>query len=158
MKTQEPHTPRRQYLRPVDEPHGVVLNWRDHASWDEFVVRSPDSTVAHRWNWLGVIQSAYGHRVFPLAAVRRGTLIGVLPLTLVRSALFGEALVSMPYLDTGGICTSDEWAESALVRRALDLAEEHSARLELRHLTNRSLGLPASLRKVTVVKGPCGQG
>jgi FemAB-related protein (PEP-CTERM system-associated) len=56
----------------------------------------------------------------------------------------------MPYLDTGGICTADEWAESALVRRALDLAADHSARLELRHLTNRNVGLPASLRKVTM--------
>jgi FemAB-related protein (PEP-CTERM system-associated) len=151
MKTREPYSPRRQYLRPVDEPHGVVLNWRDHTSWDEFVLRSPDGTVAQRWAWAGIIRSAYGHRVFPLAAVRSGTLIGVLPLTLVRSALFGEAMVSMPYLDTGGICTADEWAESALVRRALDLATEHSARLELRHLTNRNLGLPASLRKVTVI-------
>ena len=70
--------------------------------------------MAHRWAWLGIVSGAYGHRVIPLAAARGGTLAGVLPLVQMRSRLFGRHLVSMPFLDTGGLCTAgDRTAEAA---------------------------------------------
>ncbi len=134
--------------RTVEE--GRVLTWTDGPSWDRFVAADPDSTVAQRWAWTEVVTGSYGHRVLPLAAVRAGELVGVLPLALIRSVLSGTVLVSMPYLDTGGVCTQDSWAERALVRHALGLAEEHGARLELRNLHERELGLAASLGKVTM--------
>jgi len=70
---------------------------------------------------------------------------------LVRSRVFGRVLVSMPYLDTGGLCTDgDTEADSALLAAAIALADSEGVRLELRHLGERSTGLPASLGKVTM--------
>jgi serine/alanine adding enzyme len=132
-------------------PPVQVERWADGAAWDEFVRGAGDGTVAHRWAWTKVVPAVYGHQVLPLAAVRQGTLAGVLPLVRVRSRLFGRRLVSMPYLDYGGVCSNgDRAAEGALVTAALELARSDVAPLELRHLTDRPIGLPASLRKVTM--------
>jgi FemAB-related protein (PEP-CTERM system-associated) len=132
-------------------PPVEVERWADGAAWDAFVAGAGDSTVAHRWAWTAVVPAVYGHQVLPLAAVRGGALAGVLPLVMVRSRLFGRSLVSMPYLDYGGVCSDgDRGAEHALVGAAVELARSGGAKLELRHLTERPLDLPASLRKVTM--------
>jgi FemAB-related protein (PEP-CTERM system-associated) len=132
-------------------PPVQVERWADGAAWDQFVAGAGDANIGHRWAWMGVVAEAYGHRSFPLAALRDGVLVGVLPLVLVRSRLFGRHLVSMPFLDSGGLCTDGDGAcEQALVATAVELAGEHRAKLELRHLTDRRIGLPASLEKVTM--------
>lgn len=126
--------------------------WRDPSAWDEFVLRARDGTVAHRWAWLDVVSGAYGHRVVPLAGVRDGALVGVLPLVHMRSRLFGHHLVSMPFLDTGGLCTDhDEAVDAALSSAAANLAADCGARLELRHACDRPIPFVPSLHKVTLV-------
>jgi serine/alanine adding enzyme len=128
-----------------------VERWADGAAWDDFITRARDGTVAHRWAWMGIIPAAYGHKVFALAAMREGALAGVLPLVLIRSRLFGRHLVSMPFLDYGGLCTDgDRVADLTLVTAATDLARANGAELELRHLTDRPIDLPASRHKVTM--------
>jgi FemAB-related protein (PEP-CTERM system-associated) len=126
--------------------------WTDGAAWDAFILRATDGTMAHRWAWLGIVSETYGHKVIPLAATRAGELAGVLPLVEMRSRLFGRHLVSMPFLDTGGLCTDgDQEADQALVSAAIGLAEAHGLHLELRHRADRSIPLVPSLRKVTMV-------
>jgi FemAB-related protein (PEP-CTERM system-associated) len=126
--------------------------WTDRTAWDEFVLGATDGTVAHRWAWLDIVSETYGHRVIPLAGVREGVLAGVLPLVQMRSRLFGRRLVSMPFVDTGGLCTAgDRAAESALVSAAVDLAASGAWQLELRHTTDRPIPLTPSLHKVTLV-------
>jgi FemAB-related protein (PEP-CTERM system-associated) len=139
-------------LTTLHPPAPVIESWQDGQAWDDFVDRAPDGTVGHRWAWTRVVPAAYGHRVFPLAAVRDGAVAGVLPLALLRSRLFGRHLVSMPYLDYGGLCTAgDRVAEGALTAAAVDLARSNGAKLELRHLGDRSIGLPPALHKVTMM-------
>lgn len=126
--------------------------WTDPAAWDDFVLRAPDGTMAHRWAWLGIAAAAYGHPVVPLAAVRGEKLAGVLPLVRMRSRIFGRHLVSMPYIDTGGLCTAgDRTAEAGLVSAAVRLAAAADAHLELRHTTDREIPLVPSLHKVTLL-------
>ncbi len=128
-----------------------VREWTDAATWEAFVLAARDANIAHRWAWTQVVPQAYGHRVVPLAAVRGGRLVGVLPLVLLRSRVFGRVLVSMPYLDSGGLCTDgDTEAGYALLASAIALADDEGTRLELRHLGRRDIGLPASTHKVTM--------
>jgi serine/alanine adding enzyme len=128
-----------------------VLHWSDPQSWDRFVGASADGTLGHLWAWRDVVSGTYGHRVFNLAAVRGAAIVGVLPLVLVRSRLFGRSLVSMPYLDYAGVCSNgDRGADDALVAAATELANRHAARLELRQLHAKDLGMPATLDKVTM--------
>jgi FemAB-related protein (PEP-CTERM system-associated) len=130
----------------------TVGMWTDPAAWDAFVLQAPDGTMAHRWAWLGVISETYGHRVIPLAASRNGALAGVLPLVEMRSLLFGRHLVSMPFVDTGGLCTAgDLAADEALVGAAIELAKSSRAQLELRHTADRAVPLVPWLHKVTMV-------
>lgn len=129
----------------------VVRKWRDGVAWDAFVHGAEDSTVAHRWAWLDVVARAYGHPVLPFAATRGGELVGVLPLVLVRNRLLGRHLVSMPYLDSGGVCVrGDGAAADALVSVARDAAREHRAELELRQYALRPFDLVPSTHKVTM--------
>ena len=137
---------------PASGAHPVrVREWTDAAGWETFVLAARDANVAHRWAWTRVVPQAYGHRVVPLAAERGGQLVGVLPLVSVHSRVFGRALVSMPYLDSGGLCTDgDEAADAALLETALALARADRTRLELRHLGEREIALRASTHKVTM--------
>ncbi len=129
----------------------TVGEWHDGAAWGAFVDSAPDSTVMHRWAWRDAIARAYGHRSVHLAATAGGELRGVLPLTLIRSRLFGRSLVSMPFMDYGGVCALDDGVERALVTAALDLARSERAKLDLRHMGDHAVDLPVSLEKVTMV-------
>jgi FemAB-related protein (PEP-CTERM system-associated) len=129
-----------------------IEDWHDGTRWDAFVDGAADATIAHRWSWAGIIDRAYGHRTTHLAAVEGDALRGVLPLTLVRSRLFGSHLVSMPYLDYGGVCTDgDDVVAAALVAEAVTRADAAGVTLELRHTDDRAVGLPSSLEKVTML-------
>ncbi|MDR0787700.1 MAG: GNAT family N-acetyltransferase [Gemmatimonadota bacterium] len=91
-----------------------------------------------------------GHQPVYLAALDdRGAIRGVLPLFHLRSPVFGERLVSMPFLNDGGPL-GDEEAGKALLVHARELAARHGGRLELRTRTS----LPDSAKeppKVTVL-------
>jgi FemAB-related protein (PEP-CTERM system-associated) len=84
--------------------------------------------------WLGVLQKAFGHTPWLLQANIGDEIVGALPLAFVRSLLFGRYLVGLPYLSTGGVRASDGAVASALLDRAMQLADELNVRhLELRH-------------------------
>lgn len=122
-------------------------------AWDRFVERHPDATVAHLSGWGRVMEGAYGHEAVALAAEEAGEIVGVLPLILIRSRIFGRRLVSMPFLDYGGVVAEPgRGAEQALVDAALDLARERgAATLGLRQLQPSALGYPVTDDRVTML-------
>ena len=84
--------------------------------------------------WLAVLAEGLGHTPYCLEAARGQELSGLLPLASVRSLLFGHFLVSLPYLNTGGVLAEDPAVAAALIDRAVALADELGVRyLELRH-------------------------
>jgi len=88
----------------------------------------------HDTPWIQAVSLGLRHRVFLLRAAVDGQQTGLLPLNLVRGPLFGKFLVSLPYLNTGGVWASDEASACALVGAACDLADRLNVRyLELRH-------------------------
>lgn len=87
----------------------------------------------HRPAWLGAVQAGTGQRAAGLVAERMGVVIGWLPLTEVRSALFGKALVSSGFGVGGGICAESAAAAGALARQAEAYAAQHGfSGIELR--------------------------
>jgi len=66
----------------------------------------------------------FGHPSFYLAAEEDGNLVGVLPLTLVKSLVFGRFLVSVPYACYGGICANNDSVRSMLLEKAKKIAKE----------------------------------
>lgn len=88
-----------------------------------FVAESGGS-LFHRPAWLMGVEAGTGQRAAGLVAERLGTVTGWLPLTEVRSALFGKALVSSGFGVAGGILSSSEAAAQALA----EAAQSHAAR------------------------------
>lgn len=116
----------------------------DFAAWDAFVAQCPDATFFHRVGWKRVIEGALGHACPYLVAERDGEIVGVLPLTLIDSRLFGRALVSTAFCVYGGPVGTDDAARAALLDYAVELARDHGVGyLELRNRTRMCPGWPA---------------
>lgn len=99
-----------------------AMDAADRAAWDAFVAACPNATFFHRAGWREVVERAFGHRTHYLLAERAGRIVGVLPLTELKSRLFGHALVSNAFCVYGGIAAADEEAAAALDGHARQLA------------------------------------
>jgi len=88
--------------------------------------------------WQGMIHDTFGHEPMHLSAKNPdGNLIGVLPLFLVRSRLFGHLLVSTPQAAYGGILAGSEAISQAILERATEIAKARKVQfLELRNFRN----------------------
>src|SRR5439155_8034263 len=99
-----------------------------------------------------VIERSYGHRALYLWAREDGEIKGILPLIRMRRFLLRRSLVSLPFLDDGGICATDEPSRAQLYEAALRLFEEQKADvLDLRHRYGNSLDIPRLGSKVILI-------
>ena len=114
-------TVERQAL-PARAPSVRQLEVHEAEKWDAFVAQCRDATFFHRIGWREIIEDVFGHRCYYLVAEREGSWSGVLPLAVVRSRLFGHALVSLPFAVYGGPAANDSESAHALVVAAGELA------------------------------------
>jgi FemAB-related protein (PEP-CTERM system-associated) len=128
----------------------------DTHAWDAYVRSHPHSTLYHLIGWKNVIEKTYGHNTYYLVALdtkqpgnfREGDSLkqangpedldrirGILPLVHLNHFVLGKSLISMPFLDYGGILADDHDTEEALLLHATKLAQELGVRrIELRHI------------------------
>jgi FemAB-related protein (PEP-CTERM system-associated) len=106
----------------------------ERARIDSYVAEHPDSVFFHRPQWSLAVERGCGQRGHYLLAERPGGgLAGCLPLTDVRSALFGRALVSTGFGTGGGAIADNGAASWALLSAAAGLADRiGGVALELR--------------------------
>lgn len=86
--------------------------------WDDFILGHPEGRICGTSSWLAVLQEAYGYEPVPLAYEVDGRIEGVLPLCLIRSALTGRRLVSLPFSGPAGPIGSSTEAVARLVEAA----------------------------------------
>jgi FemAB-related protein (PEP-CTERM system-associated) len=123
------------------------------AHWDAFVLGCPQATFFHRAGWQRIIRDVFRHRTWFLQAERNGVIEGVLPLAQVKSALFGNALVSLPFGVYGGVAAANDAAAAALEGRARELAVELGVEhLEFRNVAPRHADWPRQDLYVTFRK------
>jgi FemAB-related protein (PEP-CTERM system-associated) len=95
------------------------------------------------FGWRDVIHETYGHPTYYLMAVRRQvadpargvgeltsaseSLVGVLPLVHLKHRLFGNSLVSLPYVDGGGVLADSAEVEGQLLVESIALARRIGA-------------------------------
>jgi FemAB-related protein (PEP-CTERM system-associated) len=139
---------------PVLEIRALALgDVGDADRWDAFVARCSGATFFHRSAWQRVIEEVFRHRTHFLYAQRAGRIEGVLPLAHVRSFLFGNALVSLPFAVYGGAVAESVEALTALENEAQELAERIGAdHLELRNINARHTDWPTQDLYVTFRK------
>ncbi|MCC7009138.1 MAG: FemAB family PEP-CTERM system-associated protein [Acidobacteria bacterium] len=143
----------RAVLAPADTAPILVTPAGSAAEWDAYVEAHPDATADHLWAWGPLVARVFRHAPAYLAARRGGRLVGVLPLVKFRSPLFGRALISLPFLNDGGVLADDDAAAEALVARAREIAAEAGAsHVELRHRRRQFPALPCREHKLSLVR------
>lgn len=127
-----------QHLPRIGDPGVLVqpLVATDCERWDRFVGAHPEATFFHKSGWREVIERAFRHKTHYLCAKVGEELEGVLPLAHIRSRLFGNALISLPFCAYGGLLASSDSAATALMGAARALAEE--LRVDYLELRNRA--------------------
>ena len=111
--------------------------------WDDFVYACPQATFFHRAGWQDIVAGVFRHPTYFLYAERDGAIEGVLPLAHVKSLLFGNALVSLPFAVYGGVAASGEPAATALENEAQAIARQLGVdHLELRNCERRHADWP----------------
>jgi FemAB-related protein (PEP-CTERM system-associated) len=117
--------------------------------WDRFARSHPEASGYHAWKWRRVFEEAFGHETIYLAAREDAEIVGILPLVVFRSRLFGRFVVSLPFVNYGGVCARDADVARALVDRAREIAAAGRLQhVELRHATRQFPDLPARQHKV----------
>ena len=123
---------------------------QDQPLWDAYVRKHRHASSFHLFGWGQAINKTYGHALHYLMLVESaprtlrvapsGTdnlperLLGVLPLVHLRHPIVGSRLVSLPFLDGGGILADSVDAEGHLLTEAVRLAQQNAVGLiELRH-------------------------
>jgi FemAB-related protein (PEP-CTERM system-associated) len=104
----------------------------DEARIDAFLARHAAATPFHRPAWLRAVERGCGQASYMLVAEAFGAITGYLPLTHVRSRLFGSALVSTGFAVGGGIVATDCASAERLAAAAIDLARNLGCGVELR--------------------------
>lgn len=93
---------------------------------DQFVRHQPEGKICHLWAWADMIARHVGHEPLYLVAREHGTVRGVLPLSYVRSHLFGDRAVSQGFNNYGGPLSMDDGTCRALFDRAVELVRERN--------------------------------
>jgi FemAB-related protein (PEP-CTERM system-associated) len=118
--------------------------------WDAFVAGCGSATFFHRSGWQRLIEDVFRHRAYFLYAERATRIEGVLPLAHVKSYLFGDALVSLPFAVYGGVAADTAEAATALEDEAQALARRLGVdHLELRNVAARHPDWPTQDLYVT---------
>ena len=113
-------------------------NDTEAACWDAFVANCESATFFHKAGWQKIISDVFRHTSYFLYAERGGSIEGVLPLGHVKSWLFGNSLVSLPFAVYGGVAANSAEAAEALEAEAQNIARQLGVdHLELRNLEQR---------------------
>jgi FemAB-related protein (PEP-CTERM system-associated) len=107
--------------------------------WDHYVRLHACGSPFHVTAWQRQIQKTFGHEPHHLVARAgaEGPIVGILPLFLVRSWIFGRMLISTPQAAYGGALADSEAAYDGLLARARVIADRNRVRfVELRNFRN----------------------
>jgi FemAB-related protein (PEP-CTERM system-associated) len=135
----------------------IISSAADHemVEWNKFVSLHILSGHYYDWKWGSIFKDCFGHRSYRFVARDGPQIRGVLTLVEIRSPITGSSLISMPYLNGGGILASNIVAVSMLASQAeCARRSSGSAVLELRHRGNElglQLGWPSRSHKVAML-------
>ena len=121
--------------------------------WDMFVDHCSEATFFHRSAWQKIITDVFRHHAYFLYAEDEIGVRGILPLAHVKSRLFGNALVALPFAVYGGIAAVDGEAVAVLENAARELASSLGVdHLEFRNVAPRHPEWPTQDLYVTFRK------
>ena len=101
------------------------LKQGDEKKWQDYVFSSEKTNFFHLAEWKDILARAYGYKPFYLMAKDSNErIVGIFPIFLVKSLLFGKSLKSLPFHFLGGpVCDSPEILNQ-LLEKAKQLNQE----------------------------------
>jgi serine/alanine adding enzyme len=125
---------------------------KDKQAWDDYVMRSHDARCYHLTGWKDVIEQSFGHKTWYLFSEDgRGSINGILPLVQLKSQLFGNFAVSLPYFNYGGLCVDSAEIGAQLAEGAIRCAKENGVQhIELRQNMPIDIGWQVKTSKVSM--------
>lgn len=110
-----------------------LASTREAARVEAYLAERPHATPFHLPGWSRAVTRGTGQRSHYLIAERAGSIVGVLPLTHVRSMIVGNSLSSVGFAVDGGILADDDAVHHALAEAGWALAQRLNAQtFELR--------------------------
>ena len=71
--------------------------------WDAFLTRCPAHSSYHRSVWLNVLKDYSGFAIYLFGIKVDGEIVAAVPTLFMKSFLFGENQISVPYVNYGGV-------------------------------------------------------
>ena len=120
---------------------------------DKYVDAHSHATPYHFSCWRNLINNLFHHEDVSIAAINQNNEIqGYLPLIRLKSFLFGDFAVSMPYFNYGGPLADNHVIQNKLVESAIEISRNNNIEhIELRELMSRE-GLETKQEKVSMVR------
>ena len=122
--------------------------------WDDYVLQHKDASVYHLLAWKPLIEKTFGHEcLYYFAENEQGNICGVLPSVNLKSKLFGNFIVSMPFFNYGGVI-ADNLEVTATLNNYLQAQAEKTkvSHIQYRESIERIENvLPVSTSKVNMV-------
>lgn len=97
----------------------------ENDTWNRYVDSNPAASMYHRAEWKDLIHNVFGHECYYFYAHgNNGKVIGILPLVRLKSRLFGDFMISMPYFNYGGAIANSLSIEQKLINAANNCAKQ----------------------------------
>ena len=119
-------------------------------TWNRFVKEHPYSTPYHLWEFGEVFASTYGYDRRYLIAKSNNRVVGVFPLILIKSRIFGNKLLSLPFCEYGGPLIKLSFSNSEVVMSRLFNEVLAFNLKDLDYIEVRNPQLPNKLLKTVV--------
>jgi FemAB-related protein (PEP-CTERM system-associated) len=120
--------------------------------WTAYVDDREDATICHRIEWHDIISATLGHKPRYLIAIDGDRVRGVLPMFQVSTWWRSRYMVSIPWLDYGGVLADDSVTGEALLERASEHGRSCGAKfVEMRSMWANLDSTAKRMDKVTFV-------
>ncbi len=128
----------RQYSASTANTDDIHISLFDQTSnaeeWNHYVSANPASCIHHRAEWRNIHSQSYGHEsLYFCARDTKQNIVGILPLIHMKSRLFGNKLVSLPFFQRGGAIADHPLIEQQLIQAAA----VHASKMGIDHIEYR---------------------
>jgi len=112
----------------------IAILENEQDDWNSYVTKNTAASIYHRYEWKELAKKCYGlESHYLIARYDDRTVAGILPLVRLKSIIFGDYLVSMPYFMRGGAIADHPSIEQQLMLSA----NEYAAKLGVEHIEYR---------------------
>ena len=130
-----------------------LLTPQSYHEWDDYIANTNKASLYHLSCWKEVIERSFRHNTYYLMARNVNKKInGVLPLVRLKSRLFGDYMVSIPFFNYGGPCGDDAEIEKELINTAINTGKADGVgHIEFRDVQHRENNLQCKTEKVCLI-------